>query len=351
MNGSSRSSTRPSSSAPGSCERSHQSCCTPSSEFFVADMLRSGCWLSDPLNHYFGRRPEIFITAAILIATPIASGFTHSWQTLFLVRLIMGIGIGAKNATVPVRPPSLNIFSISLMWPLDLLSRGGPGPYPWRPRHGRAALGHFRSVIPLNITIKDELHPCPAGIFLGFDANCVVKDVPRIAWRLQLGPRHPSLRWDLVRARIPSLAHETRSLSQTLPILPPPAQAPRSSPRGTCTSRTCLTSRSWPWRGVRNTSRGFGTASVYLGSGGRTSPRRRSCLLSRCVGSTVAHRLSYLQRHADPYSLLVLQLDRLRGRRFEPDQRAVRVPRIRSNQLRLLHPGNLDHRFLRKEPM
>lgn len=47
-----------------------------------------GCWLSDPLNRYFGRRGTIFITAIILIATPIASAFTHSWQTLFIVRLV-----------------------------------------------------------------------------------------------------------------------------------------------------------------------------------------------------------------------------------------------------------------------
>lgn len=56
----------------------------------------------DPLNKYFGRRGEIFITALCLTATPIASGFTQSWQALFAVRFVMGIGIGAKNATVPI---------------------------------------------------------------------------------------------------------------------------------------------------------------------------------------------------------------------------------------------------------
>ena len=61
-----------------------------------------GCWLSDPLNRYFGRRGTIFITALVLIATPIASGFTHSWQTLFVVRLILGLGMGAKGSTVPI---------------------------------------------------------------------------------------------------------------------------------------------------------------------------------------------------------------------------------------------------------
>jgi len=60
-------------------------------------ILFSGCWLSDPLNNYFGRRGTIFISALILIATPIASGFTHSWQILFVVRLILGIGMGVKG--------------------------------------------------------------------------------------------------------------------------------------------------------------------------------------------------------------------------------------------------------------
>lgn len=57
----------------------------------------SGCWLSDPLNNHFGRRGTIFFTALILVATPIASAFTHSWGALFAVRLLLGIGMGAKG--------------------------------------------------------------------------------------------------------------------------------------------------------------------------------------------------------------------------------------------------------------
>lgn len=61
-----------------------------------------GCWLSDPLNNRVGRRGVIFFTAIILIATPIASGFARSWVELFICRLVMGIGMGAKGSTVPV---------------------------------------------------------------------------------------------------------------------------------------------------------------------------------------------------------------------------------------------------------
>lgn len=38
----------------------------------------------------------------ILIITPICSGLTQSWQQLFAVRFLLGIGMGAKGATVPI---------------------------------------------------------------------------------------------------------------------------------------------------------------------------------------------------------------------------------------------------------
>lgn len=65
-------------------------------------MLHSGAFITDPLNYYLGRRGEIFLTALCLTATPIGSAFTHSWQGLFAARFVLGIGIGAKNATVPI---------------------------------------------------------------------------------------------------------------------------------------------------------------------------------------------------------------------------------------------------------
>lgn len=68
----------------------------------MIDLVNSGAFIVDPLNHYFGRRGEIFITACCLTATPIGSGFARSWHGLFAARFVMGIGIGAKNATVPI---------------------------------------------------------------------------------------------------------------------------------------------------------------------------------------------------------------------------------------------------------
>ncbi|KAK0251170.1 hypothetical protein LTS09_013679 [Friedmanniomyces endolithicus] len=114
-------------------------------------MLHSGAFITDPLNYYLGRRGEIFLTALCLTATPIGSGFAQSWQGLFAARFVLGIGIGAKNATVP-------IYSAEMA-----------------PARIRGALVMFWQ---LWVVI---------GIFLGFCANVIVKDTGNIAWRLQLG--------------------------------------------------------------------------------------------------------------------------------------------------------------------
>jgi len=117
--------------------------------FLTAGLI--GAFIVDPLNKYLGRRGEIFLTALVLTATPVWSGFAKSWHELFAARFIMGIGIGAKNATVP-------IFSAEMA-----------------PARIRGALVMFWQ---LWVVI---------GIFLGFCANVIVKDTGDISWRLQLG--------------------------------------------------------------------------------------------------------------------------------------------------------------------
>ncbi|KAF9737317.1 hypothetical protein PMIN03_004893 [Paraphaeosphaeria minitans] len=117
--------------------------------FLTAGLI--GAFIVDPLNKYLGRRGEIFVTALCLTATPIGSAFAKTWQQLFAARFVMGIGIGAKNATVP-------IYSAEMA-----------------PARIRGALVMFWQ---LWVVI---------GIFLGFCANVIVKDTGRISWRLQLG--------------------------------------------------------------------------------------------------------------------------------------------------------------------
>lgn len=111
----------------------------------------SGAFIVDPLNKYLGRRGEIFVAGLCLTACPIGSAFTHSWQALFAARFVLGIGIGAKNATVP-------IYSAEMA-----------------PARIRGALVMFWQLWVV------------AGIFLGFAANVIVANVGPIAWRLQLG--------------------------------------------------------------------------------------------------------------------------------------------------------------------
>lgn len=61
-----------------------------------------GCWLSDPCNNYLGRRGVIFVSAIILILTPIGGAVSQTWEQLFVTRLLMGIGMGLKGATTPI---------------------------------------------------------------------------------------------------------------------------------------------------------------------------------------------------------------------------------------------------------
>lgn len=60
------------------------------------------CWLTYPLNRYFGRRGAILISTACAGLGCIWSALTGTWWHLFIARLFLGIGIGAKSATVPV---------------------------------------------------------------------------------------------------------------------------------------------------------------------------------------------------------------------------------------------------------
>lgn len=61
-----------------------------------------GCWLSDPLNNYLGRRGAIFFSAMFCFLPVIGSAVTQNWYQLFVTRLLLGIGMGAKASTVPI---------------------------------------------------------------------------------------------------------------------------------------------------------------------------------------------------------------------------------------------------------
>ncbi|WFD25802.1 hypothetical protein MNAN1_000768 [Malassezia nana] len=61
-----------------------------------------GCWLTQPMNAWFGRRGTIFIASFLSFATCIWQGVTNNWWHMFIARFFLGLGIGPKSATVPV---------------------------------------------------------------------------------------------------------------------------------------------------------------------------------------------------------------------------------------------------------
>ena len=65
-------------------------------------LFRSAGWLSDPLNHLLGRRKTIFLAAIFSVLAPIGSGLTQKWGELVATRILLGIGMGLKEVTVPV---------------------------------------------------------------------------------------------------------------------------------------------------------------------------------------------------------------------------------------------------------
>ncbi|CBX98508.1 similar to sugar transporter [Plenodomus lingam JN3] len=110
-----------------------------------------GCWLSDPLNNFFGRRGCIFISAIFCALSPIGSAVAQTWEQLFITRLLLGIGMGCKGASIPIfaaeNAPASIRGALVMTWQL------------WT----------------------------AFGIFLGTVANLAVKDTGRISWRLQFG--------------------------------------------------------------------------------------------------------------------------------------------------------------------
>ncbi|OCL08590.1 hypothetical protein AOQ84DRAFT_221733 [Glonium stellatum] len=117
---------------------------------YIASALL-GCWLSDPLNNYFGRRGTIFVSAVFCLFSVIGSGCSQNWYQLFVTRILLGIGMGCKASVVPIYAAENVPASI----------RGG-------------------------LVMSWQLWTA-FGIFLGFCANLAVYNVGKIAWRLQLG--------------------------------------------------------------------------------------------------------------------------------------------------------------------
>ena len=108
-------------------------------------------WISDPVNDLLGRRGTIFVAAIFSVLAPIGSGLTQNWGQLCATRVLLGIGMGLKEVTVPVYSAENAPANI----------RGG-------------------------LVMSWQLWTA-FGIMLGYSANLAVYQVGGIAWRLQLG--------------------------------------------------------------------------------------------------------------------------------------------------------------------
>ncbi|KAI1189287.1 sugar transporter-domain-containing protein [Nemania serpens] len=152
-----------------------------------------GCWLSDPLNNFFGRRGTIFISGIFCLITPIGGAVTQNWQQLLATRILLGLGMGVKASTVPIFAAENSPASI------------------------RGAL-----------TMTWQMWTA-FGIWLGTIANLVVGRVGPIAWRLQIGsafiPAIPlcalilfcpeSPRWYIKKGRFPEAMASLLKLRNT----------------------------------------------------------------------------------------------------------------------------------------
>ena len=113
---------------------------------------QSTAWISDPVNNLVGRRGAIFIGAIFSVIAPFGMACTKHWGQLVATRLLLGIGMGLKEVTVPVFSAENAPTSV----------RGG-------------------------LVMSWQLWTA-FGIFLGTCANLAVKDLYiNLAWRLQLG--------------------------------------------------------------------------------------------------------------------------------------------------------------------
>ncbi|GKT62887.1 sugar transporter [Colletotrichum tofieldiae] len=104
-----------------------------------------------PVNDWIGRRGAIFIGAIFSFVGPIGQALCQSWPQILACRILLGIGMGLKEVTVPV-------FSAENS-----------------PANIRGAL-----VMSWQLFVA-------FGIMLGFTANLAVVDLGDVAWRLQLG--------------------------------------------------------------------------------------------------------------------------------------------------------------------
>ncbi|KAM7199603.1 Sugar transporter domain containing protein [Rhypophila sp. PSN 637] len=135
-----------------------------------------GCWLSDPVNYYFGRRGAIFFSAHFCLWPVIGSAFSRTWEQLLVNRLLMGIGMGAKasSGNYVLMPP----FHTNLVLTDWLTLKLHVVPI-FAAENSPAAI---RGALVMSWQLWTAF-----GILAGTVANVAVAKTGDISWRLQLG--------------------------------------------------------------------------------------------------------------------------------------------------------------------
>lgn len=120
------------------------------------------CWISDPLNDLLGRRGVIFIAAIFSLLAPFGMAVSQTWGQLAACRMLLGIGMGLKEVTVPVfsaeNSPAIIRGGLVMSWQIWTafgiflgtcanLAVGKTGPISWRLQFGSA----FIPAVPLVI--------------------------------------------------------------------------------------------------------------------------------------------------------------------------------------------------------
>ena len=118
---------------------------------YFSDPLSSVAWIADPLNAVLARRGTIFLAAIFSLLAPIGSGLVQHWGQLVATRVLLGVGMGLKEVTVPIYSAEIAPKSI----------RGG---------------------LVMSWQVWTAF-----GILLGTCANLVFVHSGSIAWRLQFG--------------------------------------------------------------------------------------------------------------------------------------------------------------------
>ncbi|KAJ0165784.1 putative metabolite transport protein YwtG [Colletotrichum tanaceti] len=136
--------------ASGTCQRNSWIIGAINSSPYMAICLVA-CWLSDPVNNWIGRRGAIFVGAIFSIIGPVGQAVSQTWPQILIYRILLGMGMGLKEVTVPV-------FS------------------------AESSPSSIRGALVMSWQLFSAL-----GIMLGFSANLAVAGYGDIAWRLQLG--------------------------------------------------------------------------------------------------------------------------------------------------------------------